>query len=307
MVRYLSDASGRALWTPTGRVFNRGFFPVDVELSILLALAAAGASILGSMLGLGGGVFIVPLFTLFLDVDPKIAVAASAIAVVTNSVVGSTRHLRNRFVNIRLSMLLEVSTALGAIVGALIAVAVSAGFLEALLGVVLLYAAWSMLRGRRIEIPNVAPDEPDPLRLMDAYPEGKTGRIIRYVPRRVSLGVGASAGAGVISGMLGIGGGIVQVPMMNLLMKVPVRAAAGTSSFMVGMTAVATATVFYASGKIDPQVTVPAMLGVLLGSNVGSILTKRLKVDRLVIIFVVVMVYLGASMVLSAFDINPLG
>jgi hypothetical protein len=95
--------------------------------------------------------------------------------------------------------------------------------------------------------------------------------------------------------------------MMNLLMKVPVRAAAGTSSFMVGMTAVATATVFYASGKIDPQVTVPAMLGVLLGSNVGSILTKRLKVDRLVIIFVVVMVYLGASMVLSAFDINPVG
>lgn len=280
---------------------------MDVALSIYLALAAAGASILGSMLGLGGGVFIVPLFTLFLGVDPKIAVAASAIAVVTNSVVGSTRHLRNRFVNIRLSMLLEVSTALGAILGAVIAVAVSAGFLEALLGVVLLYAAWSMLRGRKIEVQSVDPDEPDPLRLMEAYPEGSSGKVIRYVPRRVPFGIGASAGAGVLSGMLGIGGGVVQVPMMNLLMKVPVRAAAGTSSFMVGMTAVATATVFYASGKIDLQVTVPAMLGVLLGSNVGSMLTKRLKVDRLVMIFVVVMVYLGASMILSAFDINPLG
>lgn len=280
---------------------------MDVALSIYLALAAAGASILGSMLGLGGGVFIVPLFTLFLGVDPKTAVAASAIAVVTNSVVGSTRHLSNRFVNIRLSMLLEVSTALGAILGAVIAVAVSAGFLEALLGVVLLYAAWSMLRGRKLEVQSVGPDEPDPLHLMEAYPEGSSGKVVRYVPQRVPLGIGASAGAGVISGMLGIGGGVVQVPMMNLLMKVPVRAAAGTSSFMVGMTAVATATVFYASGKIDLQVTVPAMLGVLLGSNVGSMLTKRLKVARLVMVFVVVMVYLGASMILSAFDINPLG
>jgi uncharacterized membrane protein YfcA len=276
---------------------------VDMGLSILLAISAAGASILGSMLGLGGGVFIVPLFTLFLGVDPKIAVGASAIAVVTNSVVGSTRHLRNGFVNVRLSMLLEISTAIGAILGALIAVAVSAGFLEALLGVVLLYAAWSMLKGRSAEIENAGPDTPDPWQLRDSFEE-KSGRVVEYVPERVPLGIGASTGAGMISGMLGIGGGVVQVPMMNLLMKVPLRAAAGSSSFMVGMTAVATATVFYASGKIDPQVTVPAMLGVLLGSNIGSILTKRLKTDRLIVIFVVVMVYLGASMVLSAFGIN---
>jgi uncharacterized membrane protein YfcA len=258
------------------------------------------------MLGLGGGVFIVPLFTLFLGVDPKIAVGASAIAVVTNSVVGSTRHLRNRFVNVRLSMLLEISTAIGAIVGAVIAVVVTASFLEALLGVVLLYAAWSMLRGRSIEIEEARPDEPDPWELRDSFPE-KSGRVVTYIPRRVPFGIGASTGAGVISGMLGIGGGVVQVPMMNLLMKIPLRAAAGTSSFMVGMTAVATATVFYASGKIDPQVTVPAMLGVLLGSNIGSILTKRLKTQRLVLIFVIVMVYLGASMVLSAFDISLTG
>lgn len=277
---------------------------MDLDQSLYLALAAAGASILGSMLGLGGGVFIVPLFTLFLGVDPKIAVGASAIAVVTNSVVGSTRHLRNRYVNVRLSMLLEVSTALGAILGAVIAVAVNAGFLEALLGAVLLYSAWSMLRGRSIEIPNAEEEDPDAMDLMDSFPEGKSGKVVRYIPQRIPLGIGASSGAGVISGMLGIGGGVIQVPLMNLLMKVPLRAAAGTSSFMVGMTAVATATVFYASGNIDPRVTVPAMIGVLLGSNIGSILTKRLKTDRLVVVFVVVMVYLGVSMVLSALGIN---
>jgi uncharacterized membrane protein YfcA len=289
---------------PPSRLALTWGISVDLDQSLYLALAAAGASVLGSMLGLGGGVFIVPLFTLFLGVDPKIAVGASAIAVVTNSVVGSTRHLRNRYVNIRLSMLLEISTALGAILGALIAVAVSAGFLEALLGAVLLYAAWSMLRGRKVEIANAEPGDSDPMELMAEFPEGKSGNVVRYVPQRLPFGIGASAGAGVISGMLGIGGGVVQVPLMNLLMKIPLRAAAGTSSFMVGMTAVATASVFYASGNINPQVTVPAMIGVLLGSNIGSILTKRLKTDRLVVVFVVVMVYLGISMVLSAFGIE---
>jgi len=95
--------------------------------------------------------------------------------------------------------------------------------------------------------------------------------------------------------------------MMNLVMRMPVKAAAGTSSFMVGMTAVATAAIFYSDGKIDPRIAIPAMLGVFVGSSLGSSLTKRLKTDRLIVIFVVILTYLGISMVLSAFDINPFG
>ncbi len=277
---------------------------MDVTNTILLAVAAAGASILGSMLGLGGGVFIVPLFTLFLGVDPKIAVGASAIAVVTNSVVGSTRHLKNGFVNMRLAMLLEMSTALGAILGAVIAVAAPEELLKALLGVVLVYSAWSVLRAHSIAVENVPDDAPDPMHLMDSYAEGTTGERVQYLPERIPIGIGVGTGAGIVSGMLGIGGGVIKVPVMNLIMKIPLRAAAGTSSFMVGMTSVATAAVFYQSGKIDLQVATPAMVGVLLGSNVGSHLTKRLKVARLVGVFVVVMVYLGISMVLSAFGIG---
>jgi uncharacterized membrane protein YfcA len=280
---------------------------VDLDYSLALGLAAAAAAILGSMLGLGGGVFIVPLFTLYLGVDPKIAVGASAIAVVTNSVVGSSNHLRNGFTNIRLSMLLQISTAIGAIVGAIVAIWVDASILKVVLGVILVYSAVSMIRSRKQAYPNAAPGDPDPLALGAAFSDPTTGGEIRYIPQRVPFGLGISTGAGVLSGMLGIGGGVIQVPMMNLVMKMPVKAAAGTSSFMVGMTAVATATIFYSEGKIDPQVAVPAMLGVFVGSNIGSTLTKRLKTHRLVLLFFIMLTYLGLSMILDAFGLNPFG
>ncbi len=280
---------------------------MDLDYSLALGLAAAAAAILGSMLGLGGGVFIVPLFTLYLGVDPKIAVGASAIAVVTNSVVGSSNHLRNGFTNVRLSMLLQISTAIGAIVGAIIAIWVDASFLKVVLGLVLVYSAVSMIRSHKIVYPNATSSDPDPLALGAAFPDPTTDGEVRYIPQRVPLGMSISTGAGVLSGMLGIGGGVIQVPMMNLVMRMPVKAAAGTSSFMVGMTAVATAAIFYSEGKIDPQVAVPAMLGVFVGSSVGSTLTKRLKTERLIIIFFIILTYLGVSMVLDAFGLNPFG
>lgn len=275
---------------------------MELDQSILLALCAMIGSIFGSMLGLGGGVFIVPLFTLWLGVDPKIAIGASAVCVVTNSVVGSRRHLDNHYVNFKLAMILQSTTAAGATIGAMIALAINANFLKALLGLLLLYAAVSMVRGSKVALANVPEDTPDPIGLMYDYQEG--AETVRYVPQRLDVGLGASGFAGVLSGMLGIGGGLVQVPVMNLIMKIPLRAAAGTSSFMVGMTSVATAAVFYTGGMLDPTVVTPAMVGVLLGSSFGSALTKRVKVQQLVAVFFLVMVSLSISMILSAFDMS---
>lgn len=277
---------------------------MDIWNIVGIGVAAVFAATFGSMLGLGGGVFLVPLLTLFLGVDPHIAVGASAVCVVTNSVVGSTVHLRSGFPNIRLSMLLQVTTAIGAIAGALVALRVSANAINLVLGLVLLYSAASMLRQRRLEPVPLRPDEPDPHGLRGSYRDPASRRTIEYVPRNVGVGMGMSGGAGVLSGMLGIGGGAIQVPLMNLLMKVPVKAAAGTSAFMVGMTAVATAAVFYADGQIDPQVVIPAMIGVFLGSQAGSQVTRRVQTHRLVLVFVIVIAYLGISMVLKAFGIS---
>jgi uncharacterized membrane protein YfcA len=280
---------------------------VDIIEAIGLGGAAALAAILGSMLGLGGGVFLVPIFTLFFDIDPKIAIAASAVSVITNSVVGSSVHLRNEFTNIRLAMLLGISTISGAIVGALIAIIADASVLNFVFGLVLFAAAVSMLVRRQAVVPNSRPEDRDPFQLGASFTDRATGSRIRYIPQHVKVGLGASSFAGVLSGLLGVGGGVIQVPMMNLVMRVPVKAAAGTSTFLVGMTAVATALVFYADGKIDATVVVPAMIGIFVGSQIGSNLTSRVKTANLVLIFVAIMLYLSVSMILKAFGIELVG
>ncbi len=276
---------------------------MEFDQSLYFALSALVASVFGSMLGLGGGVFIIPLFTLLLGVDPKVAIAASAVCVVANSVIGSLRHVSNGYVNIRLAMLLEVTTAIGAIIGAIIAVRIDADVLRGLMGVLLLYAAYSMARGNKSATAG-SDDEPlpDPYGMEWQYSDH--GSAVRYVPQKLQAGIGAGTIAGVLSGMLGIGGGLVKVPVMNLVMKIPLRAAAGTSSFMVGMTAAASALVFYSAGHMDPNVTAPALVGTLCGSTLGSTLTKKFHVGHLLSIFVVIMLVLGINMILSAFGIN---
>ncbi len=277
---------------------------MDLLRYVELGAVAAVAAILGSMLGLGGGVFLVPILTLFFGVDQKVAIGASAVAVVTNSVVGSSVHLRSRFTNLRLAMLLQVTTAAGAIAGALFGVAADPAIVFGVFGAVLVYAALSMgLRPETRPAP-VPSGTADALRLGATFRDPAIGEDVAYAPGRVPLGVGISAGAGVISGMLGVGGGVVMVPAMNLLMRVPVKAAVGTSSFMVGITSVATAFVFYSRGKIDPTVVVPAIVGVFLGGQLGSRLTRRLRARRLSVLFAAILLYLGASLLLRAFGVT---
>ncbi len=279
---------------------------LDIVRYAELGVVSAGAAILGSMLGLGGGVFLVPIFTLFFAVDQKVAIGASAVAVVTNSIVGSSVHLRSRFTNLRLAMLLQVATAAGATAGAVIGVYANPSIVNAIFGGVLVYAAVSMAVRRQAAATGDSIDE-DRLRLGAVYrdPAAKDpDTLVRYAPQRVPVGLGVSGVAGMLSGMLGVGGGVIQVPAMNLLMRVPVKAAAGTSSFMVGITAVATASVFYAQGKIDPTVVVPAMVGIFVGSQLGSRLTRRIRTQNLVVLFVLILLYLGISLLLRAVGVT---
>ena len=280
---------------------------MDIVYSLEIGAVAAVAAILGSMLGLGGGVFLVPILTLFFGIDPKFAVGASAVVVVTNSVVGSTNHLRIRFTSPRLAMLLQIATAAGAIAGALYGVLADPRVIYIVFGAVLVYAAVSMVvrSERRVIAP--PPGAPDTLRLGAAFRDPAIKEEIAYIPINVGWGMGVGVGAGVISGMLGVGGGVVMVPAMNLLMRVPVKAAVGTSTFMVGITSVATAFVFYSQGFIDPTLVVPAIVGVFVGGQIGSRLTRRIRAQRLALLFALILLYLGLSLLLRAFGVEMPG
>ena len=275
---------------------------MDLVHSVELGAASALAAILGSMLGLGGGVFLVPIFTLFFGVSQKAAIAASAIAVVTNSVVGSQSHLKAGFTNLRLGMTLQVTMALGALCGAFVGVYARESVLYVLFGVVLLYSAVSMLIKRKAPPPDVTGADPHRLGATFHDPAVKTDT--HYVPHNVPVGLGVSGGAGILSGMLGVGGGVIAVPAMNILMRVPMKAAAGTSAFMVGITSVSTAFVYYSNGKVDPTVVAPAMIGIFAGGRLGSILTKKLKTANLIVIFVTILLFLGASMFLKGIGVD---
>ena len=280
---------------------------MDIVFSLQIGIVAAVAAILGSMLGLGGGVFLVPILTLFFGIDAKLAVGASAIVVVTNSVVGSTNHLRSRFTNLRLAMLLQISTALGAIAGALFGVVADPRIIYAVFGGVLVYAAVSMVARRQRAVSAPPAGTPDPLELGAAFHDPAIRGEVSYIPTRAAGGMGVGLGAGIISGMLGVGGGVVMVPAMNLLMGVPVKAAVGTSSFMVGITSVATAFVYYSRGKIDPTLVVPSVIGVFLGGQLGSRLTRHIRAQRLAVIFALILLYLGVSLLLRPIGVKVPG
>jgi uncharacterized membrane protein YfcA len=279
---------------------------LDLSTAFLIGVVCALAGVLGSMLGLGGGVFIVPILSIFFGTELKTAIAASAVAVVANSVVGSTVHLRNRFTNLRLAVLMEIATTAGALGGGFIAVLISPNALRAVFGLVLLYVSYAMLRRSTVH-ETAASVRSDPLRAGATFHDPASGCDIAYVPKNLAYGLPVSSIAGVLSGLLGIGGGVVKVPIMNTIMGVPVKAAAGTSTFMVGITVSASAFVYYSHGYIDPRVTVPALLGVIVGARTGATLARRVRSVMMVRILVVVLFYLAVSLLLQAAGVNVPG
>jgi hypothetical protein len=276
---------------------------LGTQIGILVVSAVAG--ILGSMLGLGGGVFIVPILSAFFGVPLKVTIAASAVSVVVNSLGGTSVYLKHDMSNVRLGMVMELTTAVGAIIGGLIVVAIAPNALRVIFGIALLGMGIAMFL--RQHQSDAVTSGPDPMRLRQIFHDPSTNEDIEYIPQRIKLGVAASSLAGVISGMLGIGGGAVKVPIMNAVMRVPVKAAAATSVFMVGITVSASAYIYYLHDIIDLSVTVPAVLGVLIGSQTGAQVSRHLKNVVLIRFLVLILVYLAVTLLLQAFGIHVPG
>lgn len=264
-----------------------------------MVAGGAAAGMFGSLLGLGGGILIVPLLTLGFGRPLREAVGVSLVCVIVTSSAAAGAYLRGGVANLRLGMVLALFTAVGALIGGLIAFLVPDRALAGLFALLLAYVAWSMARGsgtkpgtsadgveRAVEgQAAAAPSEPvGPL-------DGPGYRVRRLVPASV-----ASVGGGIIAALLGVGGGVINVPTMHVLMQVPVRVAAATSNLMIGVTAVASAIIYLLRGGIDPYIAGTTALGVFVGASAGARIAHRVDARLLRWMFVVVLGFTALQM-----------
>lgn len=272
----------------------------NIEFTLLLGIGAALAGFLGSLTGLGGGVVIVPLLALVFGVDIRYAIGASLVSVIATSSGAAAAYVKEGFSNIRIGMFLEIATTVGALIGAFLAGLISTSLIAIIFGLVLLFSAYLSSRPKQ-DIPPEGPPDPLATRLkMDSTyptPEGKKSYHVRNIPAGFSL----MFGAGALSGLLGIGSGAVKVLAMDQAMRLPFKVSTTTSNFMIGVTAAASAGVYLSRGYIDPGLTMPVMLGVLLGSMLGTRVLVSAGTRVLRLVFSAVIVVLALEMIFNGF------
>ena len=281
---------------------------MDAQFSLWLFAVSLGASALGGMLGMASGIFIVPILTMFGHVEIHQAIGASIISVIACSCGGAAPFLRSRLTNVRLAIVLEVATTLGALTGVLVAGVVPVSYLFFLFAGILFLSAQQMLAKRR-EPPrtHAAKDAcrwAAALKLHSSYPDRTLGRETAYKVQRVPMGMTLMYGAGLISALLGIGSGVLKIPAMDTALRLPIKVSSATSNFMIGVTAAASAGAYFMRGDI-----VTALAGhVALGSVVGAVLGARILMlvsnKKLRVLFVIVLVALGIQMLLTAFGVH---
>lgn len=267
---------------------------MSVELEFWLFAVAAGTSLLGGVLGMASGVFIVPVLTLFGHLDIHSAIGASLVSVIACSCASAAPFLQERLTNIRLAIVLETATTLGALTGVLLVGVVPISLLFVLFGLVLLLAAAQMLRARRQTI-QPGSGRSSSWQLGASYPDTELGSEVAYEVHRVPAGLGLMYLAGLLSALLGIGSGVLKVPAMDTALRLPIKVSSATSNFMIGVTAAASAGIYLHRGYIDPGLAMPVTLGVAGGSFVGAMLLKNASVQRLRTFFRVVILALGVE------------
>ena len=263
------------------------------------------AGVFGSLLGLGGGILIVPLLTLGFGLPLREAVGVSLVSVMMTSSAAAGVYLERHVANLRLGMTLELFTAIGALAGGSVAFLLDERLLSFLFALLLAYVALTMIQARSRETAIGAADTPDvdpsPAAVQPPMPTvldrlGGEG----YRVRNLGRGILGAVGAGVASALLGIGGGIIKVPLMHLAMGVPLRVATATSNLMIGITAAASSVIYLIHGGIDPYVAGPTGIGVFVGATAGSRLGHRVDLRFLRLLFVVVLGYTAFEMLLRA-------
>ncbi len=276
--------------------------PIDVLVIFLVSIIAG---FIGALFGLGGGVLIIPFLTLVEGVPVPLAVGASIVSVVATSSSSAATYVQDHLTNLRLGMFLEIGTVAGAITGAFVAVFLPASVLFVLFGLILLYATIIMVRARGIDFPaDVKSDTTSRiLSLGGQYEDHSLNRVVKYEVTRTPLTVFIGYFAGIVSGLLGVGGGIINVPTMNLVSKVPVKVASATSNFMIGVTAAASASVYLLRGDVNPLLAAPLIVGVAGGALLGTRVLKVTPPTRVKVAFGILLAAISLLMILKGFNL----
>jgi uncharacterized protein len=272
-------------------------------LLLWLLLVSFGASALGGMLGMASGIFIVPVLIAFGHIDIHTAVAAGIVSVIACSCGGAAAFLNERLTNVRVAIVLEVATTLGALSGVFLFGIVPAAWLFGLFAVILLLSAWQMMSRRKEAL--IAETENGRWPQLDgSYPDRLDGKEVRYRVGNVPFAFALMYGAGLVSALLGIGSGVLKIPAMDTALKLPIKVSSATSNFMIGVTAAASGAAYFARGLIKPEIAGPVAVGSILGAALGAKVLMQISSDKLRVFFVVVLIVLAVQMGLQAFGID---
>lgn len=264
--------------------------------TLLILFGSFIAGLVGALSGLGGGVVIIPMLTLLFGIDIHYAIGASLISVIATSSGSAVAYVKEGISNIRVGMFLEIATTTGAVLGASIAIYTPTNFIGVLFGFVLLISAVLTLR-KKSETPNIHTDGKlvKRLKLSGSYPTDEG--LVRYSVLHVPGGFFVMIIAGALSGLLGIGSGALKVIAMDSIMKLPFKVSTTTSNFMIGVTAAASAGIYFHRGYIDPGLSFPVFLGVLGGAMIGSKIFIRSQIQWLRVFFSIVIAILAFQMI----------
>jgi uncharacterized membrane protein YfcA len=280
---------------------------LSVETILWLFVVSFGSSALGGVLGMASGIFIVAILTLFFGIDIHMAIGASIVSVIACSCGSAAPFLQARLINVRLALVLETATTLGALTGVLLIGIIPTAFLYGLFALILMVSAQQMFARRGDAIASFIPSRRSwgtLLRLHSSFPDHALGKDVAYHVARVPLGLALMYGAGLVSALLGVGSGVLKIPAMDSALRLPIKVSTATSNFMIGVTAAASAGAYFMRGDIDIDMAAPVALGSVLGALLGARLLMGLSADRLRLFFVFVLVLLAIEMLLAAFGVH---
>jgi len=275
-----------------------------IAIKILLISIFAGG--LGSILGLGGGIIVTPALTLLFGVDIQHAIGASLISVIATSSGAAVAYIRDHITNIRVGMFLEIATTVGAVTGALIGGIISPNSLYIIFGLLLIYSALAMLQKTKQELPGevALSQTAKTLKLQGEYYDKALQQQVAYNVDNVYGSFGVMYGAGIISGLLGIGSGSFKVMAMDIFMKLPLKVSSATSNFMMGVTGAASAGIYLFRGDINPAIAAPVALGVLIGATLGARIMQKLKSKTIRKLFIPVLFYVAVQMIAQGLGVK---